>query len=71
MLASGGKNVMPSVYHIQVHVGLCRLVIMDIISDLASKQLFVSTYTSTEVCTHSNKHKRGHLKSELMLKKSK
>lgn len=50
---------MPSVYLTQAHVDLCKLIIiiMDIITDLTSKHLFVSTNTSTEVCTHSHRHR--------------
>jgi len=48
---------MPSVYLTQAHVGLFKLVIMDIVTDLTSKHLFVSTNTSTEVCTHSHRHR--------------
>lgn len=48
--------MMPSVY-LHKHAGLCKLVIMDIISDLTSQHLFVSTNTSAEVCTHSHRHR--------------
>lgn len=51
------ENMMPSVYLTQAHVALRKIVIMDIITDLTSKHLFVSTNTNTEVCTHS--HRRG------------
>lgn len=61
MFASGGKIwcISHHLFTSHKHVDLWKLVIMDFITDLTSKHLFVSTNTDTEVCTPSHRHQRA------------